>query len=391
MRREGCGVVIKPLIYMHSGLQHGRRSLAEAIEHGVRWVTHCGCMSRGGRVAEIAVLMITSKEEIKMLAFRIALIPATIAVSFMFFATFVAVAQSYPTKPIRMVVAWGPGGAPDVFARIVSQKLYEQMGQPVVVDNRPGATGNIGAELVAKAPPNGYTTFNATLSLAISTSFYKGLPFDPIASFDPVTMLASVPLVLAISPSLPVNSVQELIAFAKSKPGSLNYASVGSGSPAHVSAELFQHIAGVKLAHVPYKSGGGMATSMLSGETQLGFPAIAPALPHAKAGRLRLLAVTASKRSAAISDVPTFAEVGLPGIEADNWNGILVPAHTPKSIINKLHAEIVKAARTPDVADQFVRQGAEVNVSSPAEFAAVIKAEVAKWAKVVKVAGIEPQ
>lgn len=302
-----------------------------------------------------------------------------------------ALAQQYPARPIRLIVAWAPGGAPDIFARIVGEKLYGQLGQPVIVDNRPGATGNIGAEIVAKAPPDGHTIFNATLSLAISPGFYKKLPFDPIASFAPVTMLASVPLILVINPGLPVKSVPELVALAKSKPGGLNYASVGSGSPAHVSAELFQYMAGGKLVHVPYKSGGAMVTAILSGEAQLSFIAIAPALPHVKAGRLRVIAITAGKRSPAVPDAPTFAELGLPGIEADNWNGILAPAGTPKSVINKLHAEIVKAMRAPEIAEQFARQGAEVNLSSPAEFSALIKAEVMKWAQVVRAAGIEPQ
>jgi tripartite-type tricarboxylate transporter receptor subunit TctC len=329
-----------------------------------------------------------SEEETKMHACRI---PTMIAVSFMLFGVSVAVAQSYPTKPIRLIVAWGPGGAPDIFARIVGQKLYEQISQPVIVDNRPGATGNIGAGIVASAPPDGYTIFNATLSLAISPSFYKQLPFDPVASFTPVTMLASVPLILVINPRLPAKSVPELIAFAKSKPGSLNYSTVGNGSPAHVSAELFQYMAKVKLVHVPYKSGGEMVTAILSGEAQLAFPAIAPALPHVKAGRLHAVAITARKRSPVVPDVPTFAEAGLPEIEADNWNGIVAPAGTPKSVINKLHAEIVKAARAPEVAEQFARQGAEANLSSPAEFSVVIKAEVMKWAKVVRAAGIEPQ
>lgn len=308
-----------------------------------------------------------------------------------FWWTAEAAAQAYPSRPIRMVVAFAPGGAPDAFARIIGQKLTEQMGQPVIVDNRPGATGNIGAELVAKAAPDGHTLINATLSLAMSPAFHRTLPFDPVASFAPVTLLASVPLVLVAHPGLPAKSVSELVAHAKAHPGKLNYASVGSGSPQHVSAELLQTIAGVKLVHVPYKSGGAMATAVLQGETQLGLPAIAPALPHVKAGRLRALAVTAPKRSPAMPDTPTFAEGGLPGMEADNWNAILAPAKTPASVIARLNAEITQAARLPDVAEQFVRQGAEVSVGTPAALAALIKAEIAKWTKVVRAAGIEPQ
>jgi tripartite-type tricarboxylate transporter receptor subunit TctC len=302
-----------------------------------------------------------------------------------------AAAQPYPSKPIRLIVAWGPGGAPDIFARIVGEKLSLQTGQPVIVDNRPGATGNVGAEIVARAPPDGYTIFNATLSLAISPGFYRNLPFDPVASFAPVTMLASVPLILAVHPGLPAKSVPDLIALARSRPGSLNYASVGSGSPAHVAGELIQSIARAKLVHVPYKSGGAMVTAILAGEAQLAFIAIAPALPHAKAGRVRVLGVTAPKRSAAVPDVPTFAEAGLPGIEVDNWNGILAPARTPPQLVARLRDEILKAVRAPGVAEQFARQGAEVSTSTSAEFSSAIKAEMAKWARVVREAGIRPQ
>ena len=302
-----------------------------------------------------------------------------------------APAQTFPAKPVRLIVAWGPGGAPDIFARVVGEKLHAQTGQPVIVDNRPGATGNVGAEIVARAPPDGYTIFNATLSLAVSPGFYRNLPFDPVASFAPVTMLASVPLILTVHPGLPAKSVSDLIALAKSRPGALNFASVGSGSPAHVAGELVQSIARARLVHVPYKSGGAMVTAILSGEAHLAFIAIAPALPHARAGRVRVLAVTARQRSPAVPDVPTFAEAGLPGIEVDNWNGILAPARTPGHLIARLRDEILKAVRAPGVAEQFARQGAEVNTSTPAEFSSAIKMEMAKWAKVVREAGIQPQ
>lgn len=303
----------------------------------------------------------------------------------------VTLAANYPSKPIRMIVAWGPGGAPDIFARLIGQKLHEQMGQPVIVDNRPGATGNIGAEIVSKANNDGHTLFNATLSLAISPAFYKKLPFDPIKSFAPVAMLASVPLVLVVHPGLPASSVTDFITYAKANPAKLNYASVGNGSPAHMSAVLFQNISGIKIVHIPYKSGGAMATAILTNEAQIGFPAIAPALPHIKANRLRAVAVTARRRSGALPETPTFAEGGLAGIEADNWNGIMAPAGTPKAIIVKLETEISNALRAPGVAEQFVRQGADANYKPAAEFALEMKAEVAKWEKVVKTSGIEPQ
>ena len=308
-----------------------------------------------------------------------------------FFTSGIAEAQAYPAKPIRMVVAWGPGGAPDIFARLIGQKLYEQMGQPVIVDNRPGATGNIGAEIVAKSPNDGHTLFNATLSLAISPAFYRELPFDPIKSFASVTMLASVPLVLVVNPALPVRSVAEMISHAKANPGKLNYASVGNGSPAHVTAELLQVIGGIKVVHIPYKSGGAMATAMLASEAQLGFPAIAPALPHIKSKRLRAVAVTATRRAGVLPDVPTFAEERLEGMEADNWNAILAPAGTPRRIIDRLQSEIAKATRAAAVAERFTQQGAAVNVTSPEALAKIIRADVDKWSKVVKAAGIERQ
>jgi tripartite-type tricarboxylate transporter receptor subunit TctC len=292
---------------------------------------------------------------------------------------------------VRVIVAFAAGGAPDTFARLIGQKLSEQMGQPMIVDNRPGATGNIGAEIVAKAAPDGYTLFNATLSLAISPAFYGALPFDPLKSFAPITMLASVPLVLVAHPGLPTHSVRDLIAYAKANPGKLYYASVGTGSPQHVSAELIQHVAGVKVVHVPYKSGGAMATAMLGGEAQLGLPAIAPALPHVKAGKLRAMAVTATKRATALPETPTFAEAGYPAIEADNWNALLAPAGTPRPVIARVNAEVTRAARSPELSEQFARQGAELAVSTPAALAATLSAEVAKWEKVVRAAGIERQ
>lgn len=303
-----------------------------------------------------------------------------------------AFAQSYPARPIRMVVGFAPGGAPDILGRILGQKLSEQMGQPVIVENRPGATGNIGAEAVAKAPADGYTILMAGTSLAINPGFYKTLRFDPIASFAPVTLVASQPLFLIVNAGSPAKSVPELIALAKSKPGSFNYASVGNGSPQHVAGELLQSIAGLKLVHVPYKSGAQMVSALLSGEVQLMFLGGSAVVPHVKAGRLRLIGVASSRRFPAAPDVPTFAEADLPEIEADGWFGLLAPAGTPKGAIDRLHAEIVKALHEPEMAERFAQQGAEVKTSAgPEEFAAFLKAEIAKWAKVVGAAGIQAQ
>lgn len=303
----------------------------------------------------------------------------------------VASAQEYPSKPIRMVVGFAPGGAPDIIGRLVGQKLNEDLGQPVIVDNRPGATGNIGAEIVAKAAADGYTVLMATLSLAISPSFYRSLPFDPVKSFAPVGMVASVPLLLVVHPSLPARSVKELVALAKSQPGKFNYASVGNGSPQHLSAELFKSVAGVNIVHVPYKGGGPATAAVLTGEAHLFFAGMPPALPHVKAGRLRGLAVSTAKRSPSAPDVPTVSEAGLPGFDADNWNALLAPHGTPPRIIGRLNQELDKILKLSDLRSQLIRTGAEAAHSTPPELAARIKAETVKWSSVARSAGVKPE
>ena len=302
-----------------------------------------------------------------------------------------AIAQTYPTKPLRLVVAAAPGGTPDILARIIAPKLSEQIGQPVIVDNRPGATGNIGADVVAKAPRDGYTLLMATAVIAISPSFYRKLPFDPVKDLAPVTQVASQATFLFVQNESPVKSLKDLVALARAKPGTVSYASFGTGSPQHVAGELLQIAAGVKFIHVPYKSGGLMTTGLLSGEVQFMFLGLSPALPHVKSGRLRTIAAASDQRSAAAPDVPTFAEAGVPGVVADNWLGVFTTSGTPKSVVDKLNAELVKAVRTPETAERIVQQGLEVVASSPAEFAAFYRAELAKIAKVVRTAGIEPQ
>jgi tripartite-type tricarboxylate transporter receptor subunit TctC len=302
-----------------------------------------------------------------------------------------AVAQTYPTKPLRLVVAAAPGGTPDILARIIAPKLAEQIGQPVIVDNRPGATGNIGADVVAKAPRDGYTLLMATAVIAISPSFYKKLPFDPVKDLAPVTQVASQATFLFVQNESPVKSLKDLVALAKARPGTVSYASFGIGSPQHVAGELLQIVAGVKFIHVPYKSGGLMVTGLLSGEVQFMFLGLSPALPHVKSGRLRTIAVASAQRNAAAPDVPTFTEAGVPGVVVDNWLGVFTTGGAPKSVVDKLNAEIVKAVRTPDTAERIVQQGLEVTATSPAEFAAFYRAELAKIAKVVRTAGIEPQ
>lgn len=300
-------------------------------------------------------------------------------------------ADSYPQQPVRMVVGFAPGGAPDIIGRIVGRHVSESLGQNVIIDNRPGATGNIGAEIVARAAPDGHTVFMATVSVAISPAFYRELPFDPVRSFAPVSRVAVVPLLLVVHPTLPATSVRELIALAKSKPGVLNYASVGTGSPQHLSGELFNARAGVRIVHVPYKGGGPATAAILAGEAQLFFAGMPAALPHARAGRLRALAVSTARRSPSAPEVSTVAEAGLPGFEADNWHGVLAPAGTPKSIIARLNAELGRTLGNAEVQAQLIKAGAEGVSSSVEEFAAFIRTEKAKWAQVAKMAGVKAQ
>lgn len=296
-------------------------------------------------------------------------------------------AAGFPARPVRLVVGFAPGGAPDIIGRLVGQRLSDAMGQPVIVDNRPGATGNIGAEIVARSPANGYTLFLATVSLVIAPNFNAALPFDPERSFAPVSRVAAVPLLVVVHPSLPVRSVAELVRYAKSKPGALNYASVGTGSPQHLSGELFKASAGVNLVHVPYKGGGPATAAVLSGEAQLFFAGMPPALPHARAGRLRALAVSTAHRSPSAPDVPTVSEAGLPGFEADNWHGILAPSGTPEAVLRKLNREIVAVLSKPELRAQLVKAGAEA-VSGPADaFATFIRRETVKWRDVAAKAG----
>ena len=298
---------------------------------------------------------------------------------------------SYPTKPIRMVVAAAPGGTPDILARIVGPKLTEQMGQPVIVDNRPGAAGVIGADVVAKAARDGYTTLMATAPLATTPSFYKKLPFDATKDLQPITLVANQALFLFVHADTPAKTLSEVVALGKAKQGGLSYASFGTGSPQHVAAELFQLQTGTKLIHVPYKSGGLMTTALLSGEVQLMFLGISPALPHVKAGRLRTIAVASAKRSTIAPEIPTFSEAGVSGVIVDNWLGVMTTAGTPAAVVRRLNAEIIKAVRMPDVSERIVQQGLELMTGTPEAFEVFFRSEVAKFAKVVRAAGIEPQ
>ncbi len=298
-------------------------------------------------------------------------------------------AQTYPSKPIRFVVPFPPGGPLDVMARGVGQKLQETWGQPVVVDNRPGAGGGIGADLVAKSPGDGYTLLMGAVSThAINPSLYAKIPYDAQKDFVPVALVAQVPNILVINPSVPVQSVQELIGYARAKPGSLSFGSGSTGSTGHLAGELFKTMAGVDMVHIPYKGGAPAMQDLLAGQTQLMFDNLANALPQVKAGKLRALAVTTLKRAPAVPDLPTIAEAGLPGFDLTTWFGVFVPAGTPPETVAKLNAEIVKALASRDLGERLAAMGTVAPESNtPERFAAFVRAEAAKYAKVVKDSG----
>jgi tripartite-type tricarboxylate transporter receptor subunit TctC len=298
-----------------------------------------------------------------------------------------AFSQAYPQKAIRLVVGFPPGGATDIVARLVGQKLSVSLGQAVVIDNRPGANSNIGAELAARAAADGYTLFMCTIANAINYSLYSNLPFDMIKDFVPVAQTASILSFLVVHPSLPVKSVKELIELAKSKPGELNYASSGIGGSPHLAAEMFKTMAGVNMVHIPYKGTGPELTDLLAGVVRIAFETTPAVLPHVKAGKLRALAVNSLKRTPLLPDLPTMSEAGLPGFEVTSWNGVLAPAGTPKEIVTRLNNEIVKALKMPDVHEKLSGLGADPVGNTPEQFAAFIQAEIKKWAKVIKESG----
>lgn len=298
-------------------------------------------------------------------------------------------AQRYPVKPIRLVLPFPPGGGTDALARIIVPKLSDNLGQSIVIDNRPGAGGNISAEIVAKSQPNGYTLLMGVAAVfTTNQSLYSKLPFDPERDFAPVTQLGTYQFILVVHPSVPIKSVGELVALVKTKPGSLNYASSGVGSPLHLAAELFKSRAGIDLVHVAYKGGGPAALAVLAGETQLLFGSVASSLPHVKTGRLRALAVTGAKRLPIAPELPTIAELGYPGFDVTGWDSVVAPRATPREIIARLNSEIVKVLRVPEVSAQILNIGYESTGTTPDELATIIKTETATWAKVIKDANI---
>lgn len=303
-----------------------------------------------------------------------------------------ALAQPYPNRPIRFVVPFAPGGSTDTLARTLGQKLTDALRQQVVVDNRSGANGNIGMEIVAHAAPDGYTiVLGYIANLGIGPSLYAKLPFDPVRDYAPITQIASSPNILAVHPSLPVKSFRELIAYAKTNPKKLNFASSGVGSIGHLTGELLNRSAGVYMVHVPYKGSGQAVIDLLGGQVQMMFSGMSSVMQHIKGGKLRALAVTGAQRSPAVPDVPTIAESGFPGFEATAWYGVLATAHTPKPVIDRLHAEIVRALALPEVKERLNNVGFELVGGTPDEFAAFIKSEIAKWNRVVRDAHISAE
>ena len=300
-----------------------------------------------------------------------------------------AAAQSYPTRPIRLVVPQSPGGSTDQVARPLARQLGEMLGQPVVVENRAGAGSVIGTDIVAKAAPDGYTLLAVAASFTISPSLYKQLPYDVERDFAPITLLSAFPNILVVHPSLPVTSVSELVSYLKKNPGKANYSSSGIGTGTHLSMELLKHLAAIDLVHVPYKGGAPSVNALLAGEVQVTLATISTALPHVKSGRLRALAVTSRRRVNALPEVPTLAESGVPGYEYSSWIGLLAPAKTPRAVIEKLGAEAARAARTPEMRTILALEGAEPVGSSPDEFASQIRAELARWSKLVGATGIK--
>ncbi len=296
-------------------------------------------------------------------------------------------AQDYPNKPIRFIVPQPPGGTSDIVARAFAQKLAQNLRQQVVVDNRAGASGTIGTDLAAKSTPDGYTLVLAYTTHTTTPGIYGKLPYDPVADFAPITILTAAPLLLVVHPKIPVTSVQELIAYAKPRPGELNFCSAGNGSGSHLAGELFNTMTGVKLTHIPYKGSGPAITELIGGQVQLMFAGIVPIDPHVKAGRLRAIAVSSPQRAASIPQVPTIAESGLPGFEVVGWYGVLAPARTAPAIVARLHREFVTILQAPEMRDRLTSEGAEPVGNTPAEFTAFLKTDLARWAKVIKAAG----
>jgi len=299
-----------------------------------------------------------------------------------------AAAQQWPSKPIKWVVPFAPGGTTDILARTIGEKLSVTLGQPIIVDNKPGAGGGVGADQVAKSPADGYTIMGGTISThAINASLYSNLPYDPVRDFAPITLIVRVPNMLVVNPELPAKDVRELIALLKASPGKYSFASSGNGTSQHLSGELFKTMTGVEMQHIPYRGSPPALADVVGGQVAMTFDNITTAWPLVKGGKLRALAVTTAKRSPIAPDVPTLAESGLPGYEIGSWQGVFAPAGVSTEIVKRLNTEIVRIINAPDVRQKLVDMGAEPAPNTPEEFAAMVKAEVAKWADVVRKSG----
>ena len=306
------------------------------------------------------------------------------------FAALAGHAQEYPNKPIRFVVPYAPGGASDVTARLLGQKMTDAWGQTVAVDNRAGANGIVALELVAKAPADGYTILMANLGPnAINPAVYSKLPYDPVKGFAPVTLTTLVPIILVINPYLPARTLKEVFALAKARPNQMSYGTGGYGSSNHLSMELLKLMAGVKITHVPYKGDVPAMIDAMAGQIEMSVPTVVAASPYVKSGKLRAIAVTSGKRVGSLPEVPTVAEAAVAGFESVSWGGVMAPGGTPAAVVNKLNAEIVRILRLPDVQERLQTLGAEVVGGSPSEFSAYLEAEIAKWGKVARAAGIK--
>lgn len=299
-----------------------------------------------------------------------------------------AMAQNYPSKAVRILVGFAPGGSTDILARVIAQEMGKNVGQQVQVDNRPGAGGNIAAELASKAPPDGHTLFACTTGVfAIQPFLYSKLPYDPEKGLAPVTQTGSLPYIIVSHPSLPAKNVKEFIAFVKARPGEINYASSGIGTASHLSAAMFASSAGLKMVHVPYKGTGNAMSDLLAGQVVMIFDQPVSSLPHVQAGKLRVLGISSGKRFPTLKEIPTIAEQGLPGFEAISWAGICAPGGTPKPLVDRVYTEVAKTLKVPEIRDRLLRDGIEPIGSTPEQFAEHIKKEMVKWGKVVKDSG----
>jgi tripartite-type tricarboxylate transporter receptor subunit TctC len=355
------------------------------------YAVHHLCWSVNGKLWQLNLL---GKIRFMNLRFQLSALAGVAASMFLSTAMLAgnAQAQAFPNKQMRMVVTFPPGGAPDILSRIIADKLNPAWGQSIIVDNKPGAGGNIGAEFVARAAPDGHTMVMGTVGThAINGALYAKLPYDMVKDFVPVTLVASTPNLLVVNPSVPAKTVQELIALAKAKPGQLMYGSPGVGTSVHVSGELFGTLSGTKLTHVPYKGRAFAIPDLLGGQIQLMFDNMPSALPVVKEGKLRAIAVTSAKRSPSAPDIPTIAEAGLPGFEATSWFAVFAPANTPKDVAAKMHAEIVRIFKLPDVQERLKTLGLDPLLGGPDELANYQRTEITKWAKVVKDSGAKAE